>query len=357
MFAIDFLICFSLLLFHIFLSLRYKELILENIILKTQLVAYKRKHKCFHTSPWERSKLVLLSYLHSDWMSSLLLVTPNTLLSWRKRKFKLFWKLISSAKKPGRPIIQWTLIKLIRKIAKQNPIWGATKIHGTIIKLGFMISEKSVSKYIKCVRKSPNPSKRLSWKQFYSLHSDSMIVSDLFTVFSYNFGEIYKVIFFMDLKTRQILHYDISSKISTRWARKVIKAALRKKGSGNVSYILTDNDTLFGKRFSRYLEKLGIKHKKTTVRSPWQNGYAERFVKTCKEEFLDYFIPLNEYHLNVKLEEFIDFYNCNRTHLSLNKDTPVSSPITHKPRDGNYKLVSHPVLGGLYHTYSWNRVA
>jgi len=357
MFAIDFLIYFLLLLFHIILGLRYKELILENIILKTQLVAYKRKYKCFHTSPWERSKLVLLSYLHSDWMSSLLLVTPNTLLSWRKRKFKLFWKLISSTKKPGRPNIQWTLIKLIRKVSKQNPIWGATKIHGLILKLGFMISEKSVSKYIRTLRKPPNNERKLSWKQFYSLHSDSMIVSDLFTVFSYNFREIYKVIFFMDLKTRQILHYDISTKTSTRWVRKVIKAALRKKGSGNTSYILTDNDTLFGKRFSSYLEKMGIKHKKTAVRSPWQNGYAERFVKTSKEEFLDYFIPLNEYHLRIKFEEFIDFYNHNRTHLALNKDTPVSSSILHKPRDGNYKPIATPVLGGLYHTYSWKLAA
>ncbi|WP_425460572.1 transposase [Leptospira ilyithenensis] len=352
---------FSLFLFtpvlYLFLQFSHTAILLENIFLRTQLAAYKRKNKAFHTSPWERSKLVLLSYLHSDWKSSLILVTPNTLLSWRKRKFENFWNLVSSSKKLGRPIIRWDLIKLVRKVTKQNPLWGATKIHGTIVKLGFLISEKSVSKYIKTLRRSPNPRKRLAWKNFYALHAGSMIVSDLFTVFSYNFLEMYKVIFFMDLETRQILHFDITAKTSTRWVRKVIKVALRKKDPKNTSYVLTDNDTLFGKRFSKYLERLGIKHKKTAVRCPWQNGYAERFVKTCKEEFLDYFIPLNEYHLQVKLEEFIRFYNHNRTHLALQKDTPVSSPIQHKPRDGDYKLHSHPVLGGLYHTYSWKKAA
>jgi len=161
----------------------------------------------------------------------------------------------------------------------------------------------------------------------------------------------------MDFKTREILHLDIQTNPTTAWTRKVFKLALRKKGLRNTKYLLTDNDTLFGKRFSRYLEKLGIKHKKTTIKSPWQNDYAERFVKTCKNEFLDYFIPPNEYHLRVKLEEFIDFYNNSRTHISVNKDTPISSPIVHKPRDGDYKLVSHPVLGGLYHTYSWEKAA
>ncbi|WP_411821550.1 transposase [Leptospira sp. 'Mane'] len=339
------------------LQFSYTAILLENITLRTQLAAYKRKHKVFHTTPWERCKLVMLSYLHFEWKTSLILVTPDTLLSWRKKKWKLFWNLLSSSKKSGRPKTQWPLIKLIRKIAKQNPLSGATKIHGLVLKLGYLISEKSVSKYIKTLRRSPNPRKRLAWKNFYALHADSMIVSDLFTVFSYNFREMYKVIFFMDLETRQILHFDMTVKTSTRWVRKVIKVALRKKDPKNTSYVLTDNDALFGKRFSRYLERLGIKHKKTAVRSPWQNGYAERFVKTCKEEFLDYFIPLNEYHLQVKLEEFIHFYNHNRTHLALRKDTPVSSPILHKPRDGNYKIVSSPVLGGLYHTYSWKEAA
>ncbi|TGN19282.1 integrase core domain-containing protein [Leptospira idonii] len=342
---------------NVFLIFNVKNILLENLFLKTQLSAYKRKHKIFRPTTWERCKLVLLSYLNPNWKSSLLLVTPDTLLLWRKQKFKLFWKLLSKSKNPGRPNVPWSLIKLVRKIAKQNPIWGATKIHGVLLKLGFIISERSVSKYVKTFHRSPNPRKRLSWKNFYLLHSDSMIVSDLFTVFSYNFREIYKVIFFLDLKNRQILHFDISAKTSTAWVRRVIKYALKKKGLKNTSYVLTDNDCLFGKRFSRYLERLGIKHKKTAVRSPWQNGYAERFVKTCKNEFLDYFVPLNEYHLKVKLEEFIHFYNHNRTHLALDKDTPVSSEVLHKPRDGDYELASQPVLGGMYHTYSWKKVA
>ncbi len=332
-----------------------RNLVLENLILRTQLTAYKRKHKVFHPSSFDRTKLILLSYLLPNWHSALLLVTPNTLLKWRKNKFKIFWSLLSRRKKPGRPNTPWELIKLIRRMAKDNSIWGATKLHGLLLKLGFVISERTVSRYIP--KRPPNPKDRLSWKNFYQLHADSLIVSDLLSVYSIDFTKIFRIVFFLDIKTRQILHWDIQSHPTTAWLRTVIKFAIRKKGVKNTMHLLTDNDTLFGKRFSRYLENIGIKHKKTSIRSPWQNGYAERFVKTCKNEFLDYFIPISEYHLRVKLEEFIYFYNHSRTHLSINKDTPVSSPVLHRPRDGDYKLVSHPVLGGLYHTYSWEKTA
>ncbi len=343
---------FFLLLVLLF-TYKSRNLILENLILRTQLTAFKRKYKVFHPTPFDRIKLTLLSYLSPHWKSSLILITPNTLLKWRKNKFKLFWSLLSSRKKPGRPNTPWELIKLIRRMAKDNSIWGATKLHGLLLKLGFVISERTVSKYIP--KRPPNPKDRLSWRKFYQLHADSLIVSDLLSVFSIDFTKIFRIVFFLDIQTRQILHWDIHSHPTTAWMRKVFKMAIRNKGFRNTKYLLTDNDTLFGKRFSRYLEKLVIKHKKTTIKSPWQNGYAERFVKTCKHEFLDYFIPINEYHLRVKLEEFIFFYNHNRTHISINKDTPISSPIIHKPRDGDYKLVSHPVLGGLYHTYTWEK--
>jgi transposase InsO family protein len=351
-------LCFIIIAFLslvLFFTSRNKEALLENLILKTQLTAYKRKHKIFHTTHYYRIKLVLLSYLSTNWKSSLILVSPNTLIKWRNNKLKIFWKLISKRKKQGRPLVPWNLIKLIRRMAKENSIWGATKLHGLLLKLGFILSERTVSKYIP--KRPPNPSDRLSWKKFYQLHADSLIVSDLLSTYSIDFTKIFRVVFFLDIKTRQILHWDIHTRPTTAWMRKAIKFALRKKGLKNTSYLLTDNDTLFGKRFSRYLEKMGITHKKTSVRSPWQNGYAERFVKTCKNEFLDYFIPLNEYHLKVKFEDFIYFYNHNRTHIAINKDTPISSTILHKPRDGDYKLVSHPVLGGLYHTYTWEKAA
>ncbi|TGK87586.1 transposase [Leptospira noumeaensis] len=348
------LFCFSLLL-NLYYLVRYKQLFIENIFLKSQLAIYKRKQKTFHTKPMDRIILLLISYLSPNWESSLILVSPNTLLNWRKKKFQLFWKLLSQRKKMGRPNIPWDLIKLIRRLAKENGIWGATKLHGILFKLGLFVSERTVSRYIP--KRPTDPRKRLSWNHFYNLHSDSLIVSDLFSVLSYQFREIYKVIFFMEIKTRKILHFDIHANPTTSWVRKVIKLAFRKKGLENTTYIITDNDVLFGKRFTRYLERLGIKHKKTTIRSPWQNGYAERFVKTCRNEFLDYFIPINEYHLQGKLEEFIHFYNHSRTHLALNKETPVPSPILHKPREGNCKLESIPVLGGLYHTYTWKKAA
>jgi transposase InsO family protein len=222
------------------------------------------------------------------------------------------------------------------------------------VKLGYDICERTVSKYIP--KRSPDPKKGLSWKKFYHLHADCIVVKDIFSVYSVNFQEIYRVLFYMHLSTRRILHYDIQIHPTTSWVRRVLKLSLRKAIQSDliVKYVISDNDSLFGKRITRFLRKVTIKHKKTSIRSPWQNGYAERFVKTCKEEFLDYFIPVNQYHLETKLDEFIQFYNNHRTHLALNKETPIPSVI-YKPPDS--KLVATPVLNGLYHTYSYKKVA
>ncbi|EMS82954.1 integrase core domain-containing protein [Leptospira noguchii] len=327
------------------------------LFLKSQLVAYKRKKKKFHTKPLERFKLVILSYLDRNWKENLILISPATLLEWRKKKFKIFWSLLSRRKKTGRPNIPWNIIKLIRRVAKENNIWGATKLHGLLQKLGHNICERTVSKYIP--KRPPDPKKRINWKQFYSLHSETMIVSDTFTSYSENFKEIFRVVFFLHVETRQILHFDIHTNPTTNWMKRVLKFVVRKqfKAGREFRYFLTDNDSLFGNKFTKYLERIGIKHKKTAIRSPWQNCYAERWVKTCRNEFLDYFIPINQYHLEKKLDEFIHFYNNHRTHLALNKDSPIPSPILKPPKDGKGKLVSTPVLGGLYHTYHYENVA
>lgn len=187
-----------------------------------------------------------------------------------------------------------------------------------------------------------------------------MIVSDTFTVYSLNFRKIFRVVFFLHVGSRQILYFDIHANPTIKWIRKVLKCAIRKQskfGKKNVQYFLSDNESIFGKRFSKYLERIGIKYRKTAIRSPWQNCYAERWVKTCRNEFLDFFIPINHYHLEKKLEEFIHFYNHHRTHIALNKDSPFPSQILKPPNDGKTKLVSTPVLGGLHRIYSYENVA
>ncbi|UOG36145.1 integrase core domain-containing protein [Leptospira noguchii] len=353
-----------ILLFHFLWNIRKEYQNTARILfLKSQLVAYKRKKKKFHTKPLERFKLVILSYLDRNWKENLILISPATLLEWRKKKFKIFWSLLSRRKKTGRPNIPWEIIKLIRKIAKENNIWGATKLHGLLLKLGHTICERTVSKYIP--KRPPDPKKRMNWKQFYSLHSETMIVSDTFTSYSENFKEIFRVVFFLHVETRQILHFDIHTNPTTNWMKKVLKLVVRKqKQAGKkIRYFLSDNDPIFGKKFTKYLERLGIKHKKTSFHSPWQNCYAERInsmlhslrvvqqIKTCRNEFLDFFIPLNKYHLEKKLDEFIHFYNNHRTHLALNKDSPVPSPVLTSLKDKSMKLVSTPVLGGLYYIF------
>jgi putative transposase len=164
----------------------------------------------------------------------------------------------------------------------------------------------------------------------------------------------------MHLGTRRILHYDIHTHPTTSWVRRVLKLSLRKAIQSElpVKYLISDNDSLFGKRIARFLRKVTIKHKKTSIRSPWQNGYAERFVKTCKEEWLSVYLPRARWPVGsakvaAEVDTSLGFFN-QRTHIGLNKETPVPS-IIEKPPDS--KLVATPVLNGLYHTYSYKKVA
>ncbi|MCE9501664.1 MAG: integrase core domain-containing protein [Leptospira sp.] len=325
---------------------------IEILTLKCQLSSYKRRVKIIKTKPFERIRMMVLTFLNNKWENLICIVLPATVKKWHNEKFKTFWALLSKRKK-GRPTISREIIDLIRRLAKENSIWGATKLHGLLLKLGFNISERTVSKYIP--KRPTDPRLRLRWLEWLALHSDGMISKDFFSVISSDFRKIFKVLFYIHHENREIIHFDIEAHPNQEWVIQKMKTVLRKKRK--IKYVLSDNDSMFGKKYTEFLKSKNILHKKTSVRSPWQNGIAERWVKTCREELLDHIIPLSEIHLRKRLEEYIEFYNTKRTHLALKKDTPIHSPIQEKPPDGEYELVSVPEVRGLYHSYFWKKAA
>ncbi len=122
------------------------------------------------------------------------------------------------------------------------------------------------------------------------------------------------------------------------------------------TYLIHDNDTIFGDAVRKTITSLGIKSKPTSYRSPWQNGICERWGGTLRRELLDHIVPLGEHHLRRQVLEFKRYYHEDRTHLGLGKETPTNREVTPRP-SASATVVSLPRVGGVHHRYEWKEAA
>ena len=330
-------------IFQFFVSLfkTRKGLILENIMLRQQLNIYKRKNKRPKLKNIDRIILVLISRVFSKWKSALVIVKASTLTSWHRKGFKLYWK--RKSRRVGRPNIDWQLIKLIRKMQKENPLWSAQRIQGELGKLGFSVCDNTVAKYMR--KPKTDPEKMQRWLTFFRNHAPYIVGIDLAVVRTISFKALYVFIAISHDK-RRILHFSVSSKPHSQWAIQQLRETFA--FDETTKYVIRDNDGIYSNEFKQTIRKFGLKDTPTAPRSPWQNPVCERVIGTLRRECLDHVIILNERHLHDVLHEYIfEYYNVARTHMSLDKDSPV-----HRPAQGTGKIVSKPILGGLHHIYS-----
>lgn len=160
--------------------------------------------------------------------------------------------------------------------------------------------------------------------------------------------------FVIEHARRKILHFNITSHPTADWVVQQLRATFPEAGA--YRYVILDHDSKFDADVLRFLEGTGLKAKRTSVQAPWQNGLAERWVGSCRRELLDHVIPLNETHLRRLIRDYVAYHNEDRTHDSLEKDTPNRRPI--EPRAvPTQEVVSHARLGGLHHRYSWCQAA
>jgi len=228
---------------------------------------------------------------------------------------------------------------LIRTMQAENLTWGAPRIHGELIKLGFKLSEASVSKYMKKCRKPPSQ----SWRAFLVNHADSIAAVDFFTVPTVTFRVLY-VFIVIEHARRRIVHFNLTAHPTEQWAAQQFTEAFPFDSAPR--YLIRDNDAIYGELFLRRVKSLGIKDCPIAPRSPWQTPYAERVIGSIRRECLDHVIVLNERHARRLLKEYVGYYHSARNHLSLNKDPPTSRAIE-PPDAGN--IIAFPVLGGLHH--------
>ena len=248
-------------------------------------------------------------------------------------------------KDAGRPRVPQEQIELIKRIANENPMWGVPRIHGEILKLGYEISQATVWRY---TPKDKNNTTGQRWKTFLKNHASEIISIDFFCVPTINF-KLLHVLVFLSHKRRKIIHFNITRNPTSEWAIQQLKNAFY--DSDIPKFLIRDRDCRFGDLFKQSVSDFGIREIVTAYRSPWQNGYCERVIGSIRREFLDHLIILNENHLRKLLKEYFLYYNTQRTHLGLNKDSPESRPVQIIG-----KIEKMAVANGL-HNYYYRNVA
>jgi transposase InsO family protein len=220
-----------------------------------------------------------------------------------------------------------------------NPLWGAPRIHGELLKLGIDVGQTTVAKYMERRRHPPSQ----GWRTFLHNHADGIASIDLFVVPTVSFRLLYGLLILRHGR-RQILWLRVTAHPTAEWIARQLTEAYG--WTAAPQYIVRDRDAVYGDIFLRRLRAMGIRDRPTAPRSPWQNGYAERLVGSIRRDCLDHVAVFSERHLRHLLKSYQAYHNEARTHLSLEKDAPVSRVVQRVGR-----IVANPVLGGLHHEY------
>ena len=242
-------------------------------------------------------------------------IRPETLVRWHRAGFCCYWRW-KSRSRGGRPQIETDLRALIRQMSIENPLWGAPRIHGELLKLGFEVAQSSVAKYM--VKRRGPPSQ--GWSTFLRNHVLEVAAMDLFVVPTIGFDLLYAFII-IRLDRRNLVWTNVTTNPTAEWMARQITEAFPWNEAPR--YLIRDRDRIYGTIVTRRLHTMGIRDKPIAPASPWQNGFAERLIGSIRRECLDHLVVLSEAHLRRILQAYARYYNKIRTHRSLDKDAPV----------------------------------
>ena len=311
----------------------------ENAVLRHQLIVLRRKLK-------GRARLTNNDRWFFVWMyrwfptilEGVTIVQPETLVRWHRVGFRSYWRWKSSSR-GGPPQIETELRALIRRMSTENQLWGAPRIHGELLKLGFSVAQSTVARYM--VKRRGSPSQ--GWRAFLRNHAPDIAAMDLFVVPTIGFKLLYGFVI-VRVHRRDLVWINVTTNPTAEWVARQITEAFPWDGAAR--YMIRDRDPIYGPVVTRRLRAMGIRDKPIAPASPWQNGFAERLIGSIRRECLDHIIVSGERHLRGILISYADYYNTVRTHRSLHKDAPIFRPIQ---QTGIIR--SHPILGGLHHHY------
>ena len=313
---------------------------IENLYLRHQLnIVMRKAPQRLQLRGADRAFMVWMTQLWPSLLSLSRVVRPDTILRWHRAGSRAYWRWKSRGQL-GRPKISGELRELIGRMSRENRLWGAPRIHGELLKLGFEVAESTVSKYM--IRHRGPPSQ--TWRTFLRNHADAIAAIDLCVVHTATFERLFALVI-IGHGRRQLLWFAVTRHPTAEWLAQQIVEAF--PWDTAPAYLVRDNDSSYGQAFLNRLRSMGIRDRPTAQRSPWQNPYVERLIGTVRRECLDHVLILGEWHLRRVLKSYSLYYNERRTHLGLDKDTPLPRPAQ---RAGT--IVSVPILSGLHHCYA-----
>jgi putative transposase len=281
----------------------------------------------------------LLRRYWSHWAEALAIVRPDTVVRWHRAGFRVYWNWLSRrGKRSGRPPLPLEVRSLIRRMATENP-WGAPRIHGELLCLGFDVSERSVSRYMRSLRRTPRAN--ATWMTFLRNHRDGIAAMDFFTVPTAMFRVLH-VFLVIRHGRRDVVRCAVTTSPTAAWVAQQLRETFPFELAPR--FLIFDRDASFSTGLTATIRSMLMEPTRTSYRSPW------------RQELLDHVIVLNERHLRQLIESFVAYYNADRTHLGVGKDSPSGRPVEQRPGVTS-NVVGLPRVGGLHHRYAWRRAA
>lgn len=267
-----------------------RSLLLQNLALRQQLVVLKRQHPRPSLGVLDKLFWVAARRFWSGWKPSLLVVTPETVIRWHRTGFRLYWRLISRVRKQvGRRQTSKEVRELIFRLVAENPTWGAPRIHGELLMLGFEVSERTVSRWMKGAPRSPD--RTLRWRVFLCNHREAIAAMDFFTVPTVTFRVLY-CFFVIGHDRRRILHFNVTQHPTSSWIVQQLREAFPFEWAPK--YLIFDRDAKYGVEVVAAVRSLPIKPVRTPLGSPWQKDYASYCTSLVRLEWFSISRGLSE---------------------------------------------------------------
>jgi transposase InsO family protein len=311
----------------------------EILFPRHQLLILRRAAPArFRLRNTDRLVFVWLYRLFPSLLDAAVIFKPETLVRWHRGGFGLFWRW-KSRRRAGRPAVPAGIRGLVRQMSRENPLWGAPRIHGELLKLGIEIAQSTVAKYMER-RRGPRTQ---GWTTFFRNHAPHIGAIDLFVVPTIGFKLLFGLVI-LRLGRRQLVWTNVTANPTAVWIARQITEAFPWDQAPR--YLIRDRDSSYGMVVTQRLRAMGIRDRPTAPRSPWQNGHVERLIGSIRRECLDHIVVFSQAHLRRILTNYAAYYNGVRTHLALEKDAPLTRPVQSVGR-----IVPVPFVGGLHHQY------